>query len=101
VEAAGSEESDRGAVERMLQALRKEKGTLRVAPRGLQVCHDMHLVPALQTACSPHFNMSAWLRARSWCVYYRLTSYAAEDRPQHTLYLCPIDMCHVLATAGR
>jgi hypothetical protein len=38
VEAAGSEEEDRAAVERMLQALRKEKGTLRVASRALQVC---------------------------------------------------------------
>lgn len=37
VEAAGSEESDRAKVERMLQSLRKESGTLRVAPRGLQV----------------------------------------------------------------
>lgn len=38
MEAAGSEEEDRAAVERMLQALRKEKGTLRVASRSLQVC---------------------------------------------------------------
>ena len=60
MEAASDEESDRAAVERMLNSLRKEKGTLRVVTgRGLQQVSAAHLAAYESSRRTPGSSAAA------------------------------------------
>lgn len=83
MEAAGSEESDRAKVNRMLQSLRKEKGTLRVVTRGLQVRRVAYAEVLLDRHCEPTLPFTICLGSTSHlccCFGQQSSTTAATSR---------------------